>query len=52
VCSNDNARRRNVRGKRDRLAVRIVGLIGAVAEGPVAIGGLVLIVLVLVLFYR
>ncbi len=30
--------------KRDRLAVRIFGLLGAVAEGPVAIVALVLIV--------
>ena len=30
--------------KRDRLAVRIFGLLGAVAEGPIAIGALVLIV--------
>ena len=34
-------------GKRDRLAVRIFGLLGAVAEGPIAIGALVLIVLLL-----
>jgi hypothetical protein len=33
------------KSKRDRLAVRIVGLLGAVAEGPIAIGALVLIVL-------
>jgi hypothetical protein len=38
--------------KRNRLAVRAVGLIGAVAEGPVGIGGLVLIFLFLVLFWR
>jgi hypothetical protein len=30
--------------KRDRLAVRIFGLLGAVAEGPLAIVALVLIV--------
>ena len=30
--------------KRDRLAVRIFGLLGAVADGPVAIVALVLIV--------
>jgi len=35
-------------GKRDRLAVRIFGVLGAVAEGPVAIGALVLIVLFVV----
>jgi hypothetical protein len=54
VCSNDNTRRRNRRlcAKRNRLAVRVVGLIGAVAEGPVGIGGLVLIFLLLVLFWR
>jgi hypothetical protein len=34
-------------GKRDRLAVRIFGLLGAVAEGPIAIFGLVLIVLLI-----
>ena len=34
-------------GKRDRLAVRIFGLLSAAAEGPLAIGALVLIVLVL-----
>jgi hypothetical protein len=31
--------------KRDRLSVRIFGLLGAVAEGPLAIGALVLIVI-------
>jgi hypothetical protein len=34
-----------VPGKNDRLAVKIFGLLGAVAEGPIAIGALVLIVL-------
>jgi hypothetical protein len=34
-------------GKRDRLAVRIFGLLGAVAEGPIAIFGLVVIVLLI-----
>lgn len=34
--------------KRDRLAVRIFGLLGAVAEGPVAIAALVLIVVLVV----
>jgi hypothetical protein len=34
-------------GKRNRLAVQIFGLLGAVADGPVAIAGLVLIVLIL-----
>ena len=33
--------------RRDRLALRVFGLLGAVAEGPVAIGALVLIVLLL-----
>jgi hypothetical protein len=32
-----------------RLAVRIFGLLGAVAEGPIAIGALVLIVFLLIL---
>lgn len=32
-------------GKRDRLVVQIFGLLGAVAEGPVAIIALVVIVL-------
>jgi hypothetical protein len=32
-------------GPRDRLAVRMFGLLAAVAEGPIAIGALVLIVL-------
>jgi hypothetical protein len=52
VCSNDNTRSHIVLGKRDRLTVRIIGLIEGVAEGPVAIGGLLLIVLFLVLFCR
>jgi len=34
-------------GKRDRIAVRIFGLLCAVAEGPMAICALVLIVLLL-----
>jgi hypothetical protein len=51
MSSNDNTRR-NINGVRDRLAVRIVGLIGAEAEGSIAIGALVLIVLVAVLFFR
>jgi hypothetical protein len=34
-------------GERDRLAVRIFGLLGAVAEGPIAIGALVLIILLM-----
>jgi hypothetical protein len=38
--------------KRDRLAVRVFGLIGAVAEGPIAIGALVLIVLFVALWWR
>jgi hypothetical protein len=33
--------------KCDRLAVRIFGLLGAVAEGPIAIAAVVLIVLLL-----
>jgi hypothetical protein len=33
--------------KRDQLTVRIFGLLGAVAEGPLAIGALVFIVLLL-----
>jgi hypothetical protein len=33
--------------RRDRLAVRIFGLLEAVAEGPIAIGALVLVVLVI-----
>ena len=33
--------------KRNRLVVRVFGLIGAVAEGPAAISALVLIVLLL-----
>lgn len=32
--------------KRDKLNVRIFGLLGAAAEGPVAIGALVIIVAV------
>ena len=39
-------------GKRDRLSVRIFGILGAVAEGPVAICALVLIVLVITLWVR
>jgi hypothetical protein len=35
--------------KRDQLSVRIFGLLGAVADGPIAIGALVLIVLLLTL---
>lgn len=35
-------------GKRDRLAVKIFGLLGAAAEGPLGIIGLVVIVVVLV----
>jgi hypothetical protein len=34
-------------GKRDRLSVRIFGILGAVAEGPIAICALVLIVLLI-----
>jgi hypothetical protein len=34
--------------KRNRLAVRIFGVLGAVAEGPIAIAALVLIVLFVV----
>jgi hypothetical protein len=54
VCSKNNIHRRNhhVCAKRNRLAVQVVGLIGAIAEGPVGIGGLVLIFLLLVLFWR
>jgi hypothetical protein len=54
VCSNDNSCRRNrhLCPKRNRLAVRVVGLIGAVAEGPIGIGGLMLILLLLGLFWR
>jgi hypothetical protein len=33
--------------RRDRLVVRIFGLLGAVAEGPIAIGALVVIVLLI-----
>jgi hypothetical protein len=46
MCSNNNTHRRNrhVCAKRNRLAVRAVGLIGAVAEGPVGIGGLVFVI--------
>lgn len=52
MFSNNNSGCRNDHGKRDRLAFWVIELIGAVAEGPVAICGLVLIVLALVLFYR
>jgi hypothetical protein len=34
--------------RRDRLAVRIFGALGAVAEGPIAIGALVIIILFVV----
>ena len=34
-------------GGRNRLAVRIFGLLGAVADGPIAIAALVLIVLLI-----
>jgi hypothetical protein len=37
-----------VTAKRDRLNVRVFGLLGAAAEGPVAIGGLVIIVVIVV----
>jgi len=33
--------------KRSRLVVRVFGVVGAVAEGPAAIAGLVLVVLIL-----
>jgi len=38
--------------KSNRLAVRVFGLLGAVAEGPIAIGALVLIVLFVVIWGR
>ena len=52
MCRNHNSSycTRGPRGKRDHLTLRITGLIGAAAEGPIGIGGLVLIVLFVLLF--
>jgi hypothetical protein len=44
-CTSESSLVAAVSGEHNRLALRVFGLFGAVAEGPLAIGALVLIVL-------
>jgi hypothetical protein len=43
---------RGLMTQRHRLTIKIFGLLGAVAEGPIAIGALLLIVLLLTAWWR